>query len=234
MPLIRKEFTFAVPNEWYSDDFSNGDTKTFVYEGPEYLTIEVDKETGEELAWCLYTPEEWERPTAQDAMRITVDCKDNPMLCEIVNDQGKDDDLHFYDSRAFKTICKAPEGYVDVDVPTDFHVRDIYDEFNVKFNFDTQEFDIPVRTWSSEEGRDVEEITWNHVRKLRNDMLAATDGILSDDMPQELQNEWRRYRQLLRDAPTALEPFGPFFASMMLPEEPDTTNDDLLDDDDYI
>jgi hypothetical protein len=234
MPLIQKEFTYNVPNEWYSDDFSNGDTKTFTYHGPEYLTIEVDKETGEELNWVQYTPEELECPTALNAMRITVDCKEDPMLCEIVNDQGRDDDLQFYDERAFKTICKAPEGYVDVDVPTDFHVRDIYDEFNVRFNFKTQEFEIPVRTWSSEEGRDIEEITWNHVRELRNQALAASDGVLSDDMPQELQDRWRHYRQLLRDAPKALEPFGPYFASMMLPEEPDPGAESVIDEDDYI
>lgn len=241
MPRIRKEFTYAVPNEWHSDDFSQGKTDTYFYEGPEYLTIEVDKNTGKETSWVLYTPEEQERPTAKDVMRITIDCKDDPMLCDIINDQGRDDE--FINERPWKTLYEAPEGYESIEVPTEYHPRDIYDEFRVRFNFDTQEFEIPVRTWKTIEKVDPDKYTWDHFRLVRDKVLAQSDGQIDDDMPEEFKQKWKQYRQLLRDATTNLAHIPPFFAEMMLPAEPEFGPDDadidetmmdymVLDDDD--
>ena len=221
MPNIRKEFTYKIPNEWYTNDFSEGKTGTYVYEGPEYLTIEIDKETGEELGWCLMSPEEHERPVAQDCMRMTIDCKDNPLVCEIVNDQGKDEDRDFYGSREWVVKYDGGPGYGKVEHPAEFHPRDIYDEFNVKFDFDTEEFILPVRTWESMDKIRVNDVTWTHFRALRDQMLQAADGVTDEGMPQELKDEWEEYRQLLRDAPEALAHIPPFFAGMCLPEEPD-------------
>lgn len=228
MPNIRKEFTYKVPNEWYSDDFSEGKTGTYVYEGPEYLTIEIDKETGKESGWCLYTPEEHERPVALDTKRMTIDCEENPLLCEIVNDQGKDSDRDFYEARPWKTICKAPEGYVSVEVPAEFHPRDIYDEFRVKYDFAKDEFILPVRTYKNVSKVDPDKVTWDHFRITRNKLLSDADGVIDDAMPDSERKKWLDYRQLLRDAPTKLAEFGPFFAGMMLPTPPDgaLTNDD--------
>lgn len=232
MPRLRKEFTYDIPNEWYSDDFSEGRTGTFVYDGPEYITVEIDQNTGKEAGWCLYNAEELERPCAKDIKRYTIDCKENPLVCEIVNDQGRDEDRDFYEKREWKILHKAPEGYVDVEVPAEFHPRDIYDEFNVKFDFDKQEFILPVRTWRTIEKIDVNKVTWDHFRRRRDEMLYATDGVTDPNMPAELLAQWERYRQLLRDAPKALEEFGPFWAGMMMPEEPE--GDTTLDEDDIL
>jgi hypothetical protein len=221
MPNIRIEFEYDEPNEWYTNDFSEGKKGTFVYEGPEYLTIEIDKETGEELGWCLMSPEEHERPVAQDCMRMTIDCKDNPLVCEIVNDQGKDSDRDFYETRPWVHKCKAPEGYNDVDIPAVLHPRDIYDEFHVKFDFETQEFILPVKTWTTIEKIDPSKVTWAHFRAKRDQLLASTDGQTDPNMPEHMIAAWEEYRQLLRDAPDALAEFGPFYAAQMLPDEPD-------------
>jgi len=221
MPKIRKEFSYSIPNEWYSDDFSQGKTDTWTYEGPEYLTIEIDTVTGKEAGWCLYNAEELERPCAKDIKRYTIDCKENPLVCEIVNDQGRDEERDFLESREWKILHKAPEGYEDVEIPVNYCPRDLYDEFNVKFDFEKQEFNIPIRTWKTVEKIDPDKVTWEHLRRRRNELLFATDGQTDPNMPAELLAEWERYRQLLRDAPTALEQFGPFWAGMMLPEEPE-------------
>lgn len=221
MPNIRIEFEYDQPNEWYTDDFSEGKKGTFVYEGPEYITIEIDKETGEELGWCLYSPEEHERPVAKDTLRMTIDCKDNPLICEIVNDQGKDEDRDFYETRNWIHKCKAPEGYIDVDIPVELHPRDIYDEFNVRFDFEKQEFLLPVKTWTTVEKIDPSKVTWAHFRAKRDQLLASADGVTDSSMPQHMLDAWEEYRQLLRDAPEKLAEFGPFYAAMMLPEEPD-------------
>lgn len=232
MPRVRKEFTFAIPNEWYSDDFSEGKTGTFVYEGREYITIEIDINTGREAGWCLYNAEELERPCAKDIKRFTVDCKENPLLCEIVNDQGRDEDRDFYDNRKWKILHKAPEGYIDVEIPDEFHPRDIYDEFSVKYDFEKEEFIIPVRTWKTIEKIDHTKVTWDHFRKSRDQLLYQTDGVTDPGMPQNLIDEWEKYRQLLRDAPENLAEFGPFFAGMMLPPEPE--GDTVLGEEDIF
>lgn len=224
MPGIRKEFTYAVPNEWHSDDFSQGKTATYIYEGPEYLTLEVDAKTGEEVSWVLYTPEEQERPTAADVLRITIDCKDNPMLCDIINDQGTD--IEPGDDEMLEIKYEAPPGYEPIEVPTDLKPRDIYDEFNVRYNFETQEFDVPVRTWKTIEKVDPDLYTWDHFRSTRNKILAQSDGQMDDDLPEDFKRQWKEYRQLLRDAPTNLGHIPPFFAEQMLPDEPSFEPDD--------
>jgi len=222
MPNIRKEFTYNIPNEYYSDDFSEGKTGTFVYEGPEYLTIEIDKETGKELGWCLYTPEEHERPVAEDCMRMTIDCKDNPLVCEIVNDQGKDSDREFYETREWLVLYEGPDDtWGKVEIPAVMHPRDIYDEFNVSFDFETQEFVLPVRTWEYMDKVKVDAVTWDHFRALRNQALQAADGVTDQSMPEEILNAWEEYRQKLRDAPEILKDVPPFFAAQLLPDEPD-------------
>lgn len=222
MPNIRKEFTYKIPNEWYTDDFSEGKTGTYVYEGPEYLTIEINKETGEELGWCLYTPEEHERPVAEDCMRMTIDCKDNPLVCEIVNDQGKDSDRDFYQSREWVKLYEGPDDtYPAIEYPAEFHPRDIYDEYNVKFDFDTEEFILPVRTWEYMDKIKVDKVTWDHVRGLRNQALQSVDGVTDASMPEEHIQAYEDYRQKLRDLPETLSHVPPYFAAMMIPDEPD-------------
>lgn len=230
MPNVRVEFEYAIPNEWYSDDFSEGKTGTWVYEGPEYLTIEIDKETGKESGWCLYTPEELERPVAEDILRMTISARDNPLLCEIVNDQGKESDAVFMQNRKWKILHESPEGYLNIEVPAELAPRDIYDEFNVRFDFETEEFVLPVRTWKTVEKVDPDKVTWDHFRKIRDDALSQTDGRIDQTMPASMIAEWEKYKQLLRDAPTALAAFSPFFAGQMLPEEPDSGTSAELDD----
>ena len=39
---------------------------------------------------------------AEDIMRITVDCKENPLLCEIANDEGREDLVAMRRGRTWK------------------------------------------------------------------------------------------------------------------------------------
>jgi|SRR6056300_194931 len=227
MANVEIEFTYAIPNEWYTDDFSEGKTGTYTYRGPEYITIEIDRETGEERGWCLTTPEELERPVGEDIMRMTISARDYPLVCEICNDVGREDDREFMQNRGWKTLYKAPPGYQDIEVPAEFHPRDIYDEFNVKWDFEKEEFILPIRTWSTVEGLNISKVTWDHFRMIRDKELAHTDGRVDQTMPAEIVAEWEEYKRLLREAPTALADFPPFFAGQMLPREPDPTDSEI-------
>lgn len=228
MPWIKRQFTYNVPNRYMTDDFSEGKTATYEYYGPEYLTVHVDKNTGREIGWCSWNPEEIEVPVALDELRVVIDCKEETLLCELINDMGRDEDAEFKSTRDWATLYKAPEGYTDIEYPVQLLPREIYDESKVKYNFETEEFTFPVQTHSTLSKIDVDKFTWDHFRATRNEMLKATDGVLDDQMPEETRQAWIKYKQLLRDAPEALKNFPPYFAAQMLPyapsEEADATD----------
>lgn len=217
---IKQEFTYPIPDEWTSEEFTQGNTGTWTYEGPEFLTFEIDKETGKESGWCLWTDEDLERPCALDIQRITVDCKEHPLLCEIANDAGKPEALELRETRTWVDHSVSPDGYENTQTIRieDFEPRDVYDEFNIVYDFETEEFNIPVKNHDTHGVPD--SFTWDDFRRYRNECLDDADGVIDDGMPEEMRQEWLTYRQLLRDAPTALAEFPPGLAIQMLPGSP--------------
>ena len=64
------------------------------------------------------------------------------------------------------------------------------------------------------------------VRSHRNNVLSNSDGQVAEDMPDALKEQWKTYRQQLRDLPSKMTAAGvhPNFADMMFPEEPNFVN----------
>lgn len=224
-PNVEKTFTYPIPNEWRSTDFSDGKTGTFTYKGPRYLTFEINSDPnsddyGKESGWCLTSEIELERPCPLDCVRITVDCTlndENALLCEIGNDCGDMAQVEFRTNRVWKILHKGPPGYSHTYYTDEFEPRDIYDEFNITYDFDTGKFNLPVKGWENEGPTD---LTWDDVRAVRDKQLEDTDGKISDDMPESIQNEWKEFRRLLRELPTALAEFEPWVAAKMFPPIP--------------
>ena len=171
MRRIEKQFTYPIWDEWRSNSFTKGVTGNHTYKGPEFLTLEVnnDKDSedyGKESGWCLYLKSEFERPTGADVMRITVDCKENPLLCEIVNDEGREDLVHMRRGRKWEVLWDAPDGYPDVEYTKEVEPRDVYDDQNVKYDFDNDTWIIPAHDWEATGVN--KSITWNDVRDVRD------------------------------------------------------------------
>lgn len=222
-PIITKTFTYPIPNEWRSTSFSQGRTGTWTYEGPRYLTFEINIETGRESGWCLTTERELERPVAIDCYRVTLDSMasdENALIAEIANDTGNPRSLEFRNRRYWRILHRAPAGYNHTYYTDEFEPRDIYDEFNITHDPVTGKFHLPVKGWEVEGRMDV---TWDDIKDLRNKMLHDTDGKISADMPQAIQDKWTTYRQLLRDLPTNLAAFPTWAAAKMFPTAPDFT-----------
>ena len=234
MPVkyIAKEFTYPIPDAWISDQFTQGKTGTWTYEGPEFLTFEIDNDSGKESGWCLWLDEDLERPTPLDCTRVQVDCKENPLLCKIANDAGKPEALKLREERVWKDFATSPDGYENVQTleDADFEPRDIYDEFNITYDFETKEFNIPVKNWDTHGVPS--SFNWDEFRKLRNRMLEDADGVIDDGMPDSIRQKWLDYRQLLRDAPSALAEFDAGLAIQMMPSPPISApkGDDMVDD----
>lgn len=213
---VETNFTYKIPDDFRADTFNLGKTGTYTYKGPRYLTFEIDKETGRESGWCLIYPSELERPTPLNVERVRIDCAktENGLVCEIANDQGREDAVKFRETRNWVMQFESPEGYENLLKPAEYEPRDIYDEFNITYDFTTGEFNIPVHSWETDMDTSV---TWEDVRKVRDRLLKDSDMAISEDMPESLKNKWKAYRQLLRDAPNALSQFEPFIAVQMFP-----------------
>jgi len=222
---VETEFTYKIPDDFRAETFELGKTGTYTYKGPRYLTFEIDKETGRETGWCLIYPEELERPTPLNVERVRVDCSntENGLLCEIANDQGSKESQKFKLLRQWEMHYESPEGYRNLVRPVEYEPRDIYDEFNITYNFETKEFNVPIHTWATD--MDVN-VTWDDIRKYRDDLLKGSDGAIAEDMPDSIKNSWKAYRQLLRDLPVALAEFEPFIAIQMFPPAPDAVQED--------
>ena len=231
MADISVEFTYNVPDKWLEDTFNEGKTATYTYVGPEYLTFQIDNETGREVGWCLIHPEELERPTPLNVTRVTVDCEEEPLLCEIANDVGREDAAEMRFNRTWSVDVAAPEGYEPIEIPDEYEPRDYYDEYNITYDFDTDEFNIPIRTWKTLKGINPNDVTWDHFRAYRNNLLKEADGRVDSTMPQEFIDQWVDYKTKLRDAPAILQAAGvtPFQASLMLPPEPEVMEQTSVD-----
>ncbi len=218
--FVETKFTYKIPDDFREDTFELGKTGTYTYKGPRYLTFEIDKTTGKESGWCLTCPEELERPVPLDCVRVTVDCSltENGLLCEIANDEGREDAVEFRNNRAWVVYYKAPEGYTNIEKPVEVEPRDIYDEFEITYDFSTNEFTVPLHTWNTDIPVD---LTWDDIREKRDTMLKDTDGAVGEDTPQSIKDKWYTYRQLLRDLPENLKEFSPFIAAQMFPPMPD-------------
>ena len=237
MRRIEKQFTYPIWDEWRTNSFTQGRTGTHTYKGPEFITVEVNKdpnheEYGKESGWCLTLKSELERPTAEEVMRITVDCKENPLLCEIANDEGREDLVAMRRGRTWKILWDAPDGYPEFQYTDEVEPRDVYDEWNIYYDFENDKWNIGTHDWEAT-GVD-KSVTWQDVRDVRDRQLHETDSkVGQQDAPQSLQDEWLQFRTRLRDLPAVMEGRGyePWQAMMMFPSYPKDMRDPVASSD---
>lgn len=219
MKTITKQFTFKIPNDYLSDDFSKGLTGTWTYKGPETVYLQIDKESGKEQGWCLWEPRDLERPCPLNIERIKLECATNPLLAYICNDMDHPEEATFKANRKWVVQYQAPEGYKSLFKPEKLEPRDIYDEFNIRYDFLTGEFDLPVKTFASV-FKNTDKANWDEIRRSRNSLLENSDGKIGNDVPKDIKDKWQKYRELLRDLPDALSKFSPDIAIQMFPLVP--------------
>ena len=228
---IEKQFTYPVWDKWRENSFTEGRTATHTYKGPEFLTFEIchDKNSddyGKECGWCMWEKRDLERPAGEDITRITVDCKENPLLCEIANDEGREDMVAMRRGREWKVLWDAPEGFQDVEYTDELEPRDVYDEQNITYDFDKKEFVIAIHDWEATGVK--RDLTWAQVRDVRDAALHETDAKVGmDDAPAEIIDGWKGYRQNLRDLPSAMQAKGyePWQVVQMFPVMPKDMRD---------
>lgn len=221
MPMIEFEWTLNLPNDYLVDHSqSEGKTRTAVYDGPDKIYLIVDNETGKEAFGPITEREKNDgRPIPLGCRYVEVDCTENPLVCQlrgpVVDEQEEE-----YEDEEFHPQSPDIPGYPRLTRQYPLMARDIYDGTDLTID-ENDNITVPIKSVAHSFYSDDREFpTWDQIKKRRNQMLADSDGILSDDMPESLQQEWRTYRQRLRDMPTALASVPTHIADQMYPQPP--------------
>lgn len=222
MNIVSKVFTYSLPNEYLVDhSFSQGKTRKYTYWGPDVLFLQISKETQKE-AYGPLTEDDLKdgRPIPLDCYLFKITAEEYPLIMQlrapIIDEKQEPRNL----SQAPHPWSPEIEGYRRFTYSTPIMPDDIFNKLSVEIVND-----IPtIKHFSVNEkliGREGE-VTWDDIRKQRNSMLEGSDGQIAEDMPEYLKQEFKQYRQLLRDFPDVMKANNvpPIIARLMLPDHP--------------
>ncbi len=221
MPMVQFDYTYDIPNELCVDhSFTDGNTRTATYDGPDKLFFIVNNTTGkEELGPVTEIEKNDGRPIPEDCRYVEVDCITNPVLCQLrgpIIDEEEED----HTGEATPTGVTDITGYAKFTYQTPILPYQYHDVEKVVFASDDS-YTIGIKEpRDTVMGLDIErDVTWADVRAKRDILLKNSDSEVVDDMPADLKNQWKDYRQRLRDWPNAMQTANipPLFAYYMQP-----------------
>ena len=222
MANISVEFDLSLPNSFLVDHSqTEGKTRKFTYHGPDKIWLQIGEDDTETHGPLTAEDIADGRPVPADVVEwLEVDCTTNPLICQlrgpIIDELQEERDGEEVPHPGSPLI----EGYPQLKYQLPLMPDDIYDRRSVKLVDGT----LTVREWAvAEKLLDKQEfLTWDDVRKHRNQLLEGSDSRVTTDMPTELQDAWKAYRQKLRDLPAVMEAAGvePSVAFYMFPDQP--------------
>ncbi len=218
---IRVEYDLALPNSFLVDHgTSDGNTRTAVYDGPDKIYLQLGAD-GREVCGPLTEDDIADgRPMPADCVDwYEVDCATNPLICQlrgpVVNELEEE-----YTGETVHPGSPVVEGYPQFSYGTPIMPEDIYHKHSVRL----VDGELTVHRYTATEKLldRSSDLTWDDIRQKRNESLEGCDSRQASDMPAALAEEWRVYRQRLRDLPSTLEAAGvsPNIAFYMFPEAP--------------
>lgn len=223
---IRVEYDLALPNKFLVDhDIDAGRTRTAVYDGPDKIYLQIGAD-GTEVAGPLTEDDILDgRVMPADCVDwFEVDCATNPLICQlrgpVVNELEEE-----YTGETVHPQSPMIDGYPQFSYGTPIMPGDIYDSHSVR----VIDGEIQVDRFSVSKkivDRDFD-LTWEMLRAKRNAMLESCDSRTSTDMPADLLETWKVYRQKLRDFPVVMQANNvpPNIAYYMFPEQPQPSSD---------
>jgi hypothetical protein len=221
MKTVSVEFDLPLPNDFLVDhSFSDGKTQKYTYKGPDKIYLQINSE-GKEVYGPLTEDDIMDgRPMPSDVVEwFEVDCEKNPLACQLrgpISNEQPD-----YTEEVPHPNSPDLEGFPRVSYSLPLKPEDVFDKLSVT----VVDGEIKVRPFTVSEklhGTDGVNLTWDDIRERRDQILAGTDGRINDDMPVEMIETWKNYRQVLRDFPATMQNAGvePNIAYYMLPDEP--------------
>lgn len=201
---VNVEYTYECP----TDDYLDGETLETIttrYIGPKELYLWVEKDTGN----IKEVYRKWEaldgRTVPGDYEVVILNATEDPLACEVLSDYHDNyKDMEDYTETPGTKTIPVPEGYEAFEYEYPIHPDVLFDNFRSTYNFDTEKVVLHRNKNIDIIG---EPNTWDQIRVMRNERLAATDTlwlVLKDIDPER----WAKiddYRKKLRDLPDKLK-----------------------------
>ena len=236
--IISQGWQLSLPNSFLVDhSFSDGKQRDQTYDGPDKIYLQIGADGKEKYGPLTEDDIADGRPKPADVVQwYEVDCARSnlhtlicqlrgPVVNEKEEDRGAGSDVFHAGSPDL-----TADGYDRFTYSSTLFPDDIYnyESITVANAGSAGPDDISITAFTPKEkmnGVDLDK-TWDHVRAHRNNVLSNSDGQIAEDMPDALKEQWKTYRQQLRDLPSKMQAAGvhPNFADLMFPAEPNFTD----------
>ena len=223
--MISMTYELPLPNEFLVDHSqSEGKTRTCTYDGPDRIYLYIGEDGRENHGPVTAEDLADGRPLPADATLFEIDCTTYPLICQLRGPVVP----HTQETRSPEHVphphSPVIEGYPQFKYSLPLFPEDIYNRYSVKI-IDGQP---TLQVWTAIQkllDRD-DPMTWDDIRDHRNKMLSNSDSQIAEDMPENVKDVWKAYRQKLRDLPTVMQANSvpPSIAYYMFPNTPDTVS----------
>ncbi len=226
--IISHNWKLKLPNNFLVDhSFSDGKERDQTYDGPDKIYLQLGADGKEKYGPITEDDIADGRPRPADVVEwCEVDCAasdDNALICQLrapVIDEKEEE-------RGTGEIIHQGSPDLGSDYPrfsysTPLMPDDIYNWDTIKKNGTSGKLEISAFTVKEKLNGYDQDLTWDNIRSQRDRTLSASDGAIAEDMPTDLKDAWKAYRQKLRDFPKTMADAGvePNIAQHMFPDEP--------------
>lgn len=220
--IIHVEYELPLFNDFLVDhSFSEGKSRTSAYDGPDKIYLQIGADGTEKHGPLIEDDILDGRPMPADVVDwFEVDCTTNPLICQL-RGQPINELEEKYTDEVVHSGSPEIAGYPQFTYQTPLMPADIYDKKSVK----VVDGELQIDSWSVVKKLIDREspLTWDDVRRHRDGLLQNSDGKVTEDMPEALKEQWKEYRQKLRDLPAVMQANNvePTIAYYMFPDNPD-------------
>jgi hypothetical protein len=221
MAFISITYDLPLPNEYLVDhSFSQGKTREATYNGPDKVYLQINKETHKEMYGPLTIEDLSDgRPIPADCYLLEVDALEYPLICQLrgaIMNETQEDFTHSVPHPQSPIV----EGYPRYTYGVPLKPQDIFNRFSVRVENGVPKIDAFTVAQRLADRNTL--VDWIDLREKRDKELEQSDGQVSEDMPQNVKDEFIAYRQLLRNFPQAMEAANvpAHIAYYMFPEHP--------------
>lgn len=193
MALIRKTFTYDLPDDYLSQERTLGKTAEWEYIGPDAIWVFIN-ESDNTYRGNYFTDEHdgADIPTPAGSYKVHVDCEQDPLLCALFHAEVEKPDYADLDQHEEL----LPDGLT--------YKRPLHPPPDHTHNIAEMECDPVTKSYPKPYPWKLNHMDWKGIRGWRNRLLATSDdkeGEHLESMPAGLQTSWADYRQALRDLP---------------------------------
>ena len=185
-----QSFSFNIADALYASTATLNKTASATYSGPDRVWVFVDEET--KLYRTSLSPltslEDGDSvPTPIGTIKVEVVAQDNPVVISMMKE----------DCVTYDDITTVDEEMPDGSI----HTQNAVATLSQTYSIDNLRYNTETATWDLGDF-ETADLSWDDVISVRNNMLTASDGKISFDMPDTIKQPWIDYRQALRDLPS--------------------------------